>query len=842
MSKHLKKVPEGYFSRICRVQGRICGAGGLQNTDGLGLSDPFVVVKGIRSNSHLANIYVTSARQNTLSPTWDEDFDFDVPKAWGLIGLVGLKIQVFDSDESFVNFSGSDDFLGGADVDISTAIAGRTVTHDLDLRGLPIATSKGKKPRLTMTVTIYREVNVKPLGVQDALLHSLKTMTYVREIGGVVVKADNLRNADSFFGKSDPQCIVRVVMLDGSVKEICRTEICSNELNPKWNEEFHAKFSVHEQPLMIMFDVWDSDDPNKPSEETGEHLGTAIVPLLSFLPPAKRQQKVLLLPDAQLWERRLKHKSAEYQDNGRQSQQISAADEEEAERIRQKELDQLLAQRTILHKYFPKSMGKVDFLKMAVKERFFKPKEREGDNRSTLTIELRTRAKSEDMPHIDIYQQPVDVADEEDAEGCLESKYWDRGQFEPPPEIMGTGRPPRGKLWAAEKVVCIYGRVHDASGLPAADLFGGKSDPYCVVQGVSRVGKVFFIHKTRHINDTLCPRWNEFFHYTVPLDIEIARVVFSIFDSDVGDILESMSQGDDSDDFLGRTSIDLSYICSGDIQHEDCPVIGCPNRFKQKLTSGFRRTASMGIELWVERRLQPRYEIAVDDQLAVLPRRSHTISRHPDGSKREFRDPLQVVERQPDWEMTAPEVLWNHSTGQLIEAAERSNFAPPDWITIPEQDTRTQEDEGENKEDEEEAEDEEVASPKKKKKATDIEDDEPDSAEEARDLSGIRKLRRPKTLKTIASRFGVHPAVYNEDRRRGKVEPDEVKLSDLVVFDERKAKTAMSSFRFILDRAEPNEVTMRRPKQDLLMESTMRRSNSWAGFSSQPRLGMYQTR
>eukprot|EP00435_Cladocopium_sp_Y103_P044103 s1952_g12.t1 len=69
-------LPPGHFSRIYRVIGRVVAARGLPNTDTRGKSDPYCVVKGIRSNNHMANIWITKAVQNTLSPHW-EDINFE---------------------------------------------------------------------------------------------------------------------------------------------------------------------------------------------------------------------------------------------------------------------------------------------------------------------------------------------------------------------------------------------------------------------------------------------------------------------------------------------------------------------------------------------------------------------------------------------------------------------------------------------------------------------------------------------------------------------------------------------------------------------------------------------
>ena len=62
--------------------------------------------QGIRSNNHMANIHMTRACQNTLSPLWEESFDYMVPADWGLVELVGLKAMIYDQDEDTQTYQG----------------------------------------------------------------------------------------------------------------------------------------------------------------------------------------------------------------------------------------------------------------------------------------------------------------------------------------------------------------------------------------------------------------------------------------------------------------------------------------------------------------------------------------------------------------------------------------------------------------------------------------------------------------------------------------------------------------------------------------------------------------
>ncbi|CAE7947899.1 unnamed protein product [Symbiodinium sp. KB8] len=79
---------------------------GLPKMDSLSLSDPFAVVKAIKGNNRTINVHMTRTIQNTLTPVWDEEFDFAVAPHLMTEEIVGLRVAVYDSDGPFNSFSG----------------------------------------------------------------------------------------------------------------------------------------------------------------------------------------------------------------------------------------------------------------------------------------------------------------------------------------------------------------------------------------------------------------------------------------------------------------------------------------------------------------------------------------------------------------------------------------------------------------------------------------------------------------------------------------------------------------------------------------------------------------
>eukprot|EP00746_Dinoflagellata_sp_MGD_P008290 gnl/MRDRNA2_/MRDRNA2_116575_c0_seq1.p1 gnl/MRDRNA2_/MRDRNA2_116575_c0~~gnl/MRDRNA2_/MRDRNA2_116575_c0_seq1.p1 ORF type:complete len:950 (-),score=180.93 gnl/MRDRNA2_/MRDRNA2_116575_c0_seq1:322-3171(-) len=268
----------GKRERLVRIEGEIIKARGLTDADAWGKSDPYCIVKGIKGNARMVDIHTTRVIDDTLNPIWNEKFAFDCPEDWGLMELVGLKFLVFDSDSKILTYN--DDFLGGADLDIADNrdFPNKSpVIKEIELQGLHFKAVKGiskrKKARLEVMVTVIRQMEEAPISRADRMLLGEENLLRVLEIDGAVISAQGLVNADAG-GKSDPRCVVKIVFLSGIEREIYRTKIVQDELNPRWDEMFRVGFTKTEEPVLIKFAVYDVDEGEFMGGDD-DHLGTA---------------------------------------------------------------------------------------------------------------------------------------------------------------------------------------------------------------------------------------------------------------------------------------------------------------------------------------------------------------------------------------------------------------------------------------------------------------------------------------------------------------------------------------------------------------------------------------
>lgn len=706
------RLPTGYFDRIARITGRVVSAKGLPNRDSFSLSDPYCIIKAIRANNSCVNIHMTKCIMNSLSPVWEEEFDFIVPLDWGLEELVGVRALIYDADGPYRSFIGSDDFLGGCDIDVSSQKTGRIVSQELDLGGIAYSKSKKlRKPRLEIVLTSYRETIPKPPHYTIQLQNSMQSVEYVREVVGMVVQATDLANMD-LRGHSDPQCIVRVLMMSGDVVEVHRTKTIMDTGNPIWSEEFTMTFDILDQPLLAIFDVFDEDDPNEPVEKNGEHLGSAVVPLLACMAPAPRARKLLLQGETQRHETRHNIYGMPLLEaarkEGSQLSSIQGPDDERIKERQQKKMEKYskLKRTTLAVQDVEAKESKLSEVLAGIGKRWrnliYGAMEQPG--RPILTVELRTRTKKAPMPFTELLESPKSIADAEDVDTMIANPGWDSTLYSLPPELedQETRPPYRGLMVAKDHITFIYGVVHGAMGLPKPDgPDGNKVDAYCLVHALTKSGEKAFIHRTRVIKGTQNPDWEEAFYFAVPEDLYVSRLQLSVYTQPVDtksklsagaaqstlsvlDLFSSRSkaeqekidkadlQGSIQDDiFLGRAGLDLAYALSGAMSEQEVQLMGASVREQEKISSGFRRSRSISFECVIERRYKPCYENDEAEEMGdSIARRQHQLTRQPD-PRRPFEDYAMALPAIEHVEQMAPQALELVSTSTFLSTKKR---------------------------------------------------------------------------------------------------------------------------------------------------------------------------
>mmetsp|Transcript_76050 Transcript_76050/g.163253 ORF Transcript_76050/g.163253 Transcript_76050/m.163253 type:complete len:863 (+) Transcript_76050:42-2630(+) len=652
----LSTIAEDKFSRIHTVTGVVINAKGLYNADAWGKSDPYCVVKGIRANNHLVDMYVTCAHENTLSPVWNERFTYECPKSWGVVDLVGLKFLVYDTDDSgySVSFSGSDDFLGGADIDLSQARANVAMNHTLELGGANVKRpAKASKPRLMVELMVTRCREDKPLPNDVMLLHNLSMHTVITQVDVLVLRAKNLRNAD-WVGKSDPQCVVRALFIDGEVRELGRSHVVEDCLSPDWNYHVKAEYGTDQEPMMLFFDVFDVDEPDEEQDcmETGEHLGSAWLALVDC-GSSTRKRDLELLPSSQLLESRLNQKGKPA--NQRRPAQWTRSFDGAFETFKVTDAKQVAraAAAALTTASAAKAAAAGSEIASSGRNFFFGLRERVSrrtvaKKKPKVVVEISVTKNRSSMPHYELIHDPLDIEEEDDIIEALKAPSWNLSTFPIPKGLKlpetGQSKVERGTLRGKDRIVFVSGAVHGASALINADS-GGKSDPFCIVEALSETGMRSFIHRTRVIHDRLSPIWHEAFFFVAPEDFALQRLLVGVYDDDSADSALSFVTGGKEDEFLGRCIVDLSYLRNGERLYEDMSLVGLKrsavNQGRQsKSDSGFRRSATISLEIRVERRVLPYFENKPMTPEEMPGQRKYALSRSPEPG-RMFVDPSQ---------------------------------------------------------------------------------------------------------------------------------------------------------------------------------------------------------
>lgn len=628
---------------IAKVTGMVLRAKGLLNSKLIGKSRPRCLIKGIRGNSHLVDIHTTKL-ESGQDPEWNEKFSFDAMKERTHDEFVGLKFICYDGQ----------DFMGGADVDISELPEHREVEEELELTGMIFLNQKKgqapKKARLFVTITVERRVVYSLERPQAMLSTSLRSVARTTCICGRIVRARGIRP------RSEAMLFVRCYMLSGKIVDVFNTH-CENPetVDPHWNQTFSFDFDDEtDQPLMLMFNIFAAADLGTSNPrlifKADDHLGSCMTPVdgikdeQAFL-KGEGRIKLRLLDECQQIEKRIGR------DAGRAARESQAAE------------DGLTVKKMTWADRLDARFGNlVD--KMSTPSL--------GSDKNYVTLELFAERQEQLMPHYELMHESR-IVEEEEAEEDPELREYFAEQKQKkvvnPNELIK-----RLEILSEDRIFTVYGRIICAMDLIAADITG-KSDPYVIVEALTKYGEVLFVYRTRYIKACLNPIWNEGFFWNVPADpdnpkvpVPLSKLLFSIYDTDEGQLLESSE-----DDFLGSCTQDIQFMRNQDCLCEDIPLLGVKIRGGPKPKSGsFRRFSTLSAEVRVERRVVRIVHPKMDYDPSLLDMHRHHESR-------EMRPPDVMVYR--DWsqedaktdvgvnDATAVKVLDLQENNKLLELA-----------------------------------------------------------------------------------------------------------------------------------------------------------------------------
>lgn len=683
------------WQRATKITGKIDRAKGLYMA-----ADCFVVVKGIRASSNLVDIFVSPIERETMTPQWDEEFEFECPASWGVVVLVGLKFLVFAKGryDTFTSSMGTDLFMGGADVDIAEIKSNELMKRELDLGGIPVnaaGTGKVVKSRLFVEFTIHKEMEPKPKLAAVVLTRSMLSLNRTLEVKGALHKLKNL----SF---SYAQVIVRVMMINGDVRIVHKSKVIDSP-EEIFNEPIRFYFQKNQEVALLSCDVFEvSSQTGEDALKTGKHLGTAVINIFD-LPETKKKLKLILQTTS--FERRLDAygNPLDPQLEAAARAEASKSEEEEEEPGSQSPLGRRsmgFSGRFSMMSRVTTSGTDLDdesspgppsrlvrFKRMlGWKEATAEKEEKVVDLRPVVSMTLRVCRSEESMPFAKEYQTPHLISGEEDLAEMKLMDDWERSAFGVPAQLLGP-RPPRGCLCSDDRLLFISGVMRGSMSLPYLEDFG-KPVAYAVVEGVSRKDTKVFLHRTRPVAGKASPTWDEPFFFRIAEDQEVVRLIISVYDAN--------KQGSDSasDEFMGRATLDLLNVPNGVKVWEDIPLSGATGRaqeaYKQarreeaRAIGGFRRLPYVSLEARVERRLKPYYDMsALQDK--PTPVRLHTQSRDFTSVRTyegvAWQDSLQQPVEAAD---ISGAVLVTHlrTNGKLTSAAMRGRQLQG-WLEIP---------------------------------------------------------------------------------------------------------------------------------------------------------------
>jgi len=650
---------------FAKISGTVVRAKGLLNTKLLGKSAPRCYVKGIKGNSHLVDFFCTPVSEGN-NPQWDAPWSYDCMKNRSRDEFVGIKFVVYDGEE----------FLGGADFDLSEISAYVTTSEEMELLGVVLKQITGhappKKARLFIECSVERKFVPPFERPHKCLMDSMRSRSHVLSICGRIVRARGVAGKD---GKRDkdrswPMCFVRAYMNSGQMIDLFHTKCDSSVVDPNWNTTFEYDFSdENDQPLMLIFDLFGSGGKQRDDIDSirngknPDHLGTAMIPVNSLTDEdafarGNGRMHLALLGECQIYEKRLER------DAGRAAKEAQQALDNK---------DKPLAKKSWMDKYSVPSMSSLWNTPVLVDE----------SNTHHLTVELFADRENVPMPRHELLHDSI-VVEEGDIFGP-EGEQRDENPDEELKSYFGQvdadgERVKRLEITAEERITSIYGRVKTGCDLIASDI-GGRSDPYVIVEALSKFGTFEFVYRTRYIRSNLNPSWGEGFFWEVPRDPEnekipmpLSKLQFSIYDSDDGQVFEAAGGGNGSeDDFLGQCSVDITTMRNNDYLSEEVPLLGVKTRpGGYKSQGGFRRYSTIGVEVRVERRVVRIVSPQHDYDRSLLDCHRHNESRAmlPPAVKG-YRDLSQLVAlKDPGWlDTPAGTVVTLRDTRQLLELA-----------------------------------------------------------------------------------------------------------------------------------------------------------------------------
>lgn len=669
------QAQEGVIQTLAKISGTVVRARGLLNTKLLSKSAPRCYVKGIKGNSHLVNFFCTEVAEGN-HPHWDAEWEYDCIKYRTRDEFVGLKFLVYDGQE----------FLGGADFDISELTAYRTHSEELELTGVVFQKVKGqapKKARLWITCSVHKEFLPRFGRPREMLMQSMKSFSRVASICGRIVRARGLAGipSRSMIYRSSPICWVRCYMSSGKVIQIYRTRCYQDDVvNPEWNETFEFDFDDfgpdNDQPIMLIFDILGSAGKHivhyDAIWEACHHLGTAMIPVSAIkderaFAKGEARHRVPLLGECQLIEKRLDREGNIVSEEKALEEEEDEKEEKISRKVKKESWQEMFDRVRNM------DMPQISFFGSKRAKEFFH-----------LTTELFAYRELKEMPHSELLDEEINV-EEGDSRGAEDDEL--RHYFEQARSSDGE-RVKKLTITGEERITTIYGCVNEATDLVSADI-AGKSDPYVIVEALTKSGKKEFVYRTRVIDNNLNPQWKEAFYWQVPPDpdnpkipVALSKLVFSIYDSDESEMLEKLQ--DDEDDFLGQSTVDIAFMRNEDWLAEDIPLLGCKERpGGYKSTGGFRRYSAISIEVRVERRVMrivdPVHDF--DAELLRIPRHHESRPMHPPEFKG-YRDWSQVQAPSCSGVVarTAQQVLSLRDNNKLLDVAKENAKQTGKWL------------------------------------------------------------------------------------------------------------------------------------------------------------------